>query len=109
MKFLTFAQLKTQKGVPYTRRHLRDLCKEGKFPKPVELCEARIAWVEGEVDAWLSAKVALRGTTYAPRRELAGVAARKPKPDAKKRKVTAIEGISTSGKTAKAGRDGPGE
>ena len=60
MKFLTFAQLKTEKGVPYTRRHLRDLCKEGKFPKPVELSEARIAWLEHEVDEWLAAKVAAR-------------------------------------------------
>jgi prophage regulatory protein len=60
VKFLTFAQLKTEKGVPYTRRHLRDLVRDGKFPKPVELSEARIAWIEDEVDAWQATKAAQR-------------------------------------------------
>jgi prophage regulatory protein len=60
VKFLTYAELKPMKGIGYTRRHLRDLCAEGKFPKPVQLSEARIAWIEDEVDAWQAAKAAAR-------------------------------------------------
>ena len=60
MKFITYAELKPVKGIGYTRRHLRDLVRDGKFPKPIELSEARIAWVEDEVDAWLAEKAALR-------------------------------------------------
>jgi predicted DNA-binding transcriptional regulator AlpA len=60
MRFLSFPQLKSEKGVPYTRRHLRDLVRAGKFPRPVELSEARIAWIEDEIDQWQADKVSLR-------------------------------------------------
>ena len=60
MRFLSFSQLKGEKGIPYTRRHLRDLVRDGKFPRPVELSEARIAWIEGEIDQWQADKVSLR-------------------------------------------------
>jgi prophage regulatory protein len=60
LKFITYAQLKPVKGIGYTRRHLRDLVRDGKFPKPVELSEARIAWVEEEIDQWQAAKAAQR-------------------------------------------------
>jgi prophage regulatory protein len=60
LKFITYAELKPVKGIGYTRRHLRDLVRDGKFPKPVELSAARIAWVEDEIDAWQAAKAAAR-------------------------------------------------
>jgi prophage regulatory protein len=65
VKLLTYAQLESEKGVAYTRRHLRDLCRDGKFPRPVELSEARIAWVEHEVDAWVESKIAARDAAVA--------------------------------------------
>lgn len=66
MRLLTVPELKSVKGIPYSRRHLRDLCKAGKFPKPVPISEARIGFVESEVDAWLSAKAAARNTPPPP-------------------------------------------
>jgi prophage regulatory protein len=60
VKFVCYADLKAKKGINYTRRHLRDLVRDGKFPQPVQLSEARIAWIEDEVDAWQAAKVAAR-------------------------------------------------
>jgi prophage regulatory protein len=60
VRFLIYPQLKSEKGIPYTRRHLRDLIAAGKFPQPVPLSEARIAWLEHEIDEWLAAKVAER-------------------------------------------------
>jgi prophage regulatory protein len=60
VKFLTYAELKPVKGIGYTRRHLRDLVRAGKFPKPVDLSAARIAWVEAEIDAWQAEKAAAR-------------------------------------------------
>jgi len=80
MRILTFPELKSLKGIFYSRRHLRDLCEEGKFPKPVPISAARIGWVEEEVDQWLADKVAQRSADAAPSRERAGVAARKPAP-----------------------------
>ena len=60
MKLLTFPELKSTRGINYSRRHLRDLVKTGRFPKPVPVSEARIAWIEDEVDRWLAAKAAAR-------------------------------------------------
>ena len=76
MKFLSYFELKSVKGIPYTRRHLRDLCENDKFPKPVPISSARIGWIEEEVDAWLAQKVAQRGkTAEAPSQKRASVAA----------------------------------
>ena len=61
MKILTYGQLRELKGVPYTRRHLRDLIAAGKFPKEIKLAPGgRIAWDEAEVDQWLADKAAQR-------------------------------------------------
>jgi prophage regulatory protein len=60
VKFISFADLRPLKGVPYTRRHLRDLVRDGKFPQPVTLSEGRVAWIEEEVNAWQEAKVKAR-------------------------------------------------
>jgi predicted DNA-binding transcriptional regulator AlpA len=67
VKFLSYPELKSLKGVPYTRRHLRDLVRDVKFPQPVEISEARIAWIEDEVDAWQAAKAAARTEPAAER------------------------------------------
>jgi predicted DNA-binding transcriptional regulator AlpA len=53
MKLITFPELKTKKGIPYCRDHLRRKCAAGEFPKPIALSNKRIAWIEGEVDDWI--------------------------------------------------------
>jgi predicted DNA-binding transcriptional regulator AlpA len=80
LKFLSFPELKSLKGIPYTRRHLRDLCKDGKFPQPVEVSEARIAWVEEEVDQWQAAKAAARRIVEETANSLPQAKAGGPKP-----------------------------
>jgi len=60
MRLVCFSQLKPEKGIAYTRRHLQRLAKTGKFPAPVPLSEARIAWLEAEVDDWIAARAADR-------------------------------------------------
>lgn len=47
-------------GVPYTRQHLARLEAEKKFPKRVQVGEARIAWVEDEIRAWVKARIEAR-------------------------------------------------
>ena len=42
---------KTSLSIP----HIRRAAKEGGFPKPVQLSEARMGWLENDVDAWVSA------------------------------------------------------
>jgi prophage regulatory protein len=64
MRLLTYKNLE-QKGVAYTRRHIERMIGEGRFPAPVRLGPARLAFVEAEIDAWLEARVAERQTKQA--------------------------------------------
>ena len=62
-KLLTYSQLKPEKGIPYCREHIRRLEDAGRFPKRTKLGDhpnARAAWLETEVDAWLDERVAAR-------------------------------------------------
>jgi len=71
MKLLTFQDLKRAKGVHYSRDHLRLKVKAGDFPRPIVIAEGarpnchRLAWLESEVDEWISRKVAERDTKVA--------------------------------------------
>jgi predicted DNA-binding transcriptional regulator AlpA len=60
LRMLDFVQLKPEKGVPYTRDHLRRKCKDGTFPAPIELSDSRIAWLKHEVDQWILDKAGQR-------------------------------------------------
>ena len=44
------------RGILYSRNHLRELWKAGKFPAPVHLSSRKIVWVAAEVDQWISDK-----------------------------------------------------
>jgi prophage regulatory protein len=59
-RFLRFSQLKSEKGIPWSRMHVDRLEKERKFPKRVQLGESTVVWVEAEVDAFVAEKVAAR-------------------------------------------------
>lgn len=60
IRMIDFKQLKPQKGIGYSRDHLRRMVKAGKFPMPIPLSESRIAWVEAEIDDWLTSRAAQR-------------------------------------------------
>ena len=62
MRLLTMAELRTIKGVSYSRPHLFRLIKADKFPAPVKLGENRNAWVEAEVDEWIDGRIASRSS-----------------------------------------------
>lgn len=65
MKILSFDDLKSQKGIGYSKVHLWRLERDGKFPKRVPLGEARHGWLDAEIDAWLTAKMATRTSSEA--------------------------------------------
>jgi prophage regulatory protein len=65
MKLITFSQLRPEKGIPYCRVHLMRKVASGEFPQPVDLSDRRIAWIESEVDEWVSARAALRHVNQA--------------------------------------------
>ena len=49
-----------ERRVPYTRQHLSRLEKRGLFPRRLQLCGNRVAWIEAEIDAWIMARAAER-------------------------------------------------
>ena len=37
-----------------SRSHLHRLARDGKFPKPIKISENRSAWLESDVQEWIS-------------------------------------------------------
>jgi prophage regulatory protein len=60
MKILSIDELKTAKGIAYSKAHIWRLIRAGKFPQPIRLGENRIAFPEREIDAFLESKVTER-------------------------------------------------
>ena len=48
------------KGITYSKPHLWRLEKAGKFPKRVPLGPGRYAYVESEIDAYITARIDAR-------------------------------------------------
>lgn len=63
MKFLRFAELKSERGIPFTRAHVDRLEKAGKFPKRLHLSSMTVVWATEEIDAYLAEKMAARAVT----------------------------------------------
>jgi predicted DNA-binding transcriptional regulator AlpA len=60
MKVLSQRDLK-DKGIPWSREHVRRKVKEGEVPPPFKLTEkGRNVWDEEAVDAWLEERRAAR-------------------------------------------------
>jgi prophage regulatory protein len=59
-RLLSYAVLKSEKGVSYSKQHLKRLEEAGAFPRRVPIGENRYAWIESEVDGWLEQKIAAR-------------------------------------------------
>jgi prophage regulatory protein len=60
MKLLSMDELKSVKGISYSRPHLFRLIKSGHFPTPIKIGENRNAWTEEEIDAWVTKRIAER-------------------------------------------------
>ena len=60
MRLLSRVELKTVKGVNFSRSQLGRLIKAGKFPKPVKLGENRNAWPDAEIDHHIAKLIAER-------------------------------------------------
>ena len=63
MKLLQYADLKPEKGIPYSKAQLWRLEKRGEFPRRIQLTNypnGRHGWSEDEGDAWISERIARR-------------------------------------------------
>ena len=58
MKLLSVKAVREK--VCYSPQHIARLEKAGKFPKRVRLGQARVAWVEAEIDEWINERIAER-------------------------------------------------
>lgn len=56
---LTFHELKGH-GVLLGRRQIDRLEAKGRFPKRVQIGDARVGWVEAEIDAYIESRIAGR-------------------------------------------------
>jgi predicted DNA-binding transcriptional regulator AlpA len=55
-RVLTRLELKTRKGIPYSRQHLDRLAKARKFPQPFKAPEGSfLLWFEDVIDDYLAA------------------------------------------------------
>jgi prophage regulatory protein len=41
-----------------SRSTLYAYMREGRFPQPVAISERCVAWIEGEIDAWIAERIA---------------------------------------------------
>jgi predicted DNA-binding transcriptional regulator AlpA len=60
-RLLTFDELYDY-GVLLSRRQIDRIEKVGKFPKRVQISDARVGWVEEEIIDHVKAKIAARST-----------------------------------------------
>jgi prophage regulatory protein len=60
MRIISFVELRSIKGIPFSRYHVDRLEKAGKFPRRVHVSEGHIGWLESEVDAFIASRVAER-------------------------------------------------
>jgi prophage regulatory protein len=60
MRLLTFKQLSSEKGIPYSRDHWRRKSNAGECPRPIAISDRRVAWIESEIDEWLADRAAER-------------------------------------------------
>ena len=60
MKILSYADLRSERGIKFSKVHLWRLERAGKFPKRVSLGKARHGWLETEINEWILARLAER-------------------------------------------------
>jgi predicted DNA-binding transcriptional regulator AlpA len=70
VKLIDFKRLAPDKGITYSRDHLRRKVKAEEFPAPISVSEHRISWDEDEIDEWLAAKKRARNNGPSPARSI---------------------------------------
>jgi prophage regulatory protein len=60
MRIIPPDQLEPLKGISFTNPYRLELEAQGKFPKRVKLGERKYGYIEEEIEAWLTARAALR-------------------------------------------------
>ena len=68
VRILTYPELKTLKGISFSRQYLAVLEATGKFPQrvPLGIGNGRIGWIEAEIDEWLKGRAAARDSKKPP-------------------------------------------
>jgi prophage regulatory protein len=66
MRMLSFPDLKSEKGIRFSRQHIDRLVKAKRFPRPVKLGEQTNGWPEDEIDRWLRDRIKERDEAMAP-------------------------------------------
>ena len=54
-RVLRFPQLR-ERGIDFTRKHLRTLESEGRFPRRIQLGKNSIGWLENAIDEWVATR-----------------------------------------------------
>jgi predicted DNA-binding transcriptional regulator AlpA len=70
VKLIDFKRLAPDKGITYSRDHLRRKVKAKEFPAPISVSDHRIGWDEAEIDEWLAAKKRARNNGPPPVRSI---------------------------------------
>lgn len=63
--FIPFKDLKVY-GIPFSRVHLSNLIKQGRFPAPRQLSPNRVGWVRDELLEWAASLPAARSAEPKP-------------------------------------------
>ncbi|MGY4570480.1 AlpA family phage regulatory protein [Bradyrhizobium sp. USDA 3256] len=59
-RLISYEQLKATKGIGLSKLQLWRLEKRNQFPRRVRTSPGRFAWIESEIDAYITQKIAER-------------------------------------------------
>ena len=59
-RIISYPELKPERGIGFSRVHIRRLWRAGAFPKPVQVSAHRIGWLASELDQWLADRASTR-------------------------------------------------
>ena len=54
-----------EKGIKFTKQHIDRLIRQGKFPRPIKLGDNTNAWLEPEIDQYITNRIAQRDAAVA--------------------------------------------
>lgn len=60
MRLLNIQELRTVKGVDFSKPQIYRLIADKKFPRQLSISEKRVAWLESEIDAWIQERAEAR-------------------------------------------------
>ena len=60
MRIIDYDNLKSLKGISYSKVSLWRLERQNRFPKRIKLGSMRYGWAEHELDAWIAERIRAR-------------------------------------------------